>query len=227
MDAIDRAKEAVIGIIDIIGRGKPAPHTTKVMMNLLVNSIIEAVKEDIDNSGEYVKINTECGTIQPREPEPCSNCMNREPGAVIRLKGIFKDPKCADCGRSLEKEWLRMFTSKPTLIQGYTAEQWQEIIDGGYFCEFGIFGDTCSSRFGILKKIDGSRYVDERGIAWINCRPAQIKGVMRPIWVEPVDKMAKCNFFGEDGRFKFFSMWDLRRAVGEHNLSIATSYIEL
>lgn len=76
------------------------------------------------------------------------------------------------------------------LIQGYTAEQWQEIVGGGYLCEVGDRDDDLWLPALLIKIAKDNLFVTRAGnheeTLWVNCRPAQIKGVMRPIFVEPV-----------------------------------------
>jgi hypothetical protein len=121
--------------------------------------------------------------------------------------------------------------SQPDLIQGYTAEQWQEIIDGGYLCEFrnstedGWFIDTLRTVHHEHKMFESGNYSD-----WKYCRPAQIKGVMRPIWVEPVDENGRFIFFDENGDYTGKSndftnpSWE---EIRPDLVSSITKYIEL
>ena len=96
---------------------------------------------------------------------------------------------------------------QPQLIQGYTAEQWQEIINGRYLCEFSMDGNfTRCPVYCTLQKFDpegGSASFlphPAKGV-FAYCRPAQIKGVIRPTWVEPVDPgNAMCVFFYDNGK---------------------------
>lgn len=120
------------------------------------------------------------------------------------------------------------------LIQGYTAEQWQEIIDGGYSCEFRHIG---SEPWRIMKlggifcqETEDYIFKDISAESWAYCRPAQIKGVMRPIFVEPVDD-PYCVFFDVDGKALHTGM--MRFAFRKENpgyvgdVAKATKYIEL
>ena len=118
------------------------------------------------------------------------------------------------------------------LIQGYTAEQWQEIIDGGYLCEFSSRPDfTGNCRvFGTLRDINANFAKDHGCQRWSYYRPAQLKGVMRPIFVEPSSNGTMCVFFDNDGfplnqkRSRYAFGVYLR---GDHGLDRATKYIEL
>lgn len=110
----------------------------------------------------------------------------------------------AECGVRTTQE-----PTKQDLIKGYTAEQWQEIIDGGYLCEARDVNGREWVPVTLLEfDDDGTDYDfkikysapddidDEESHNWLrHCRPAQIKGVRRPIWVEPIDKEAMCVFF--------------------------------
>jgi hypothetical protein len=120
----------------------------------------------------------------------------------------------------------------PQKIQGYTAEQWQEIIDGGYLCEFsmvplGIGGHTRIGELCVLHHADGKLWWASKRDSnqWSHCRPAQLKGVMRPIFVEPVDKeTAHCMFFNKESSV-FNQAWVWWREREEYQL--ATKYIEV
>lgn len=118
------------------------------------------------------------------------------------------------------------------LIQGYTAEQWQEIISGGYLCEFSDDDNFNEERGGIVKIseiyatgcISTKNRVDHRF-----CRPAQIKGVMRPIFVEPENKDVYVVMFDHDDsvlnnghRVRYSSLNDLPNIKAK-----ATKYIEV
>jgi hypothetical protein len=111
--------------------------------------------------------------------------------------------------------------SEPELIQGYTAEQWQEIIDGGYLCEF-TSDDYRHAKISKLKECDGV-FCDVSSTYWHSCRPAQIKGVMRPIWVEPESTSSDCVFFDGDNRIVREGKW----YEAEIPRSVSTKYIEL
>jgi hypothetical protein len=128
----------------------------------------------------------------------------------------------------------------PELIQGYAAEQWQEIIDGGYLCEFwgGSCTEDCQDKpIGILEiasEGEGDYFQIVGGDLWTYCRPAQIKGVIRPIWVEPVDEKAFCTFFSRnnypvspDGLTLSGTRHSYDRWAKEAKENGATSYIEL
>lgn len=110
---------------------------------------------------------------------------------LIEIFEIAKNTSVKTVSAGLEEE----------KIQGYTAEQWQEIIDGGYLCEFSFdenFGDTLVSTLESHDEPNGRFFEKDRG-SWTMCRPAQIKGVMRPIFVEPVEPSVSCTFFSVDG----------------------------
>jgi hypothetical protein len=125
----------------------------------------------------------------------------------------------------------------PELIQGYTAEQWQEIIDGGYLCEVSQFKDFASfhmSAIEELRKHTTHNFVIPRLINSANCysrcRPAQIKGVLRPIWVEPVDDGRMCAFFDKGGyplnNRMSRSSYGIYK-MGGPDFNDATSYMEI
>ena len=132
-------------------------------------------------------------------------------------------------GHKLMKRYLDFMVNQfsesvdPQKIQGYTAEQWQEIIDGGYLCQVrdAEIRPWVPSE---LVSIDGKpkmEFIDNCGDGWKFCRPAQLKGAMRPIFVEPVDKEADCVFFAEEGNLFCCKFNELPR------LFCATKYIEL
>ncbi len=162
-----------------------AAHGGGMTAHGLIDSIIEAVKEEIQS----------CPF-----PEPCTNAAPAEK------------------------------------IQGYTAEQWHEIIDGGYLCEFtdGDWEDGYSD-MGPLVAIDYKQFREtpfmfERiiGRRWVHCRPAQLKGILRPIWVEPESEDVRCVFFhGNDSLHAGTYQWKYRRTHCPEPTRNATSYIEL
>lgn len=90
------------------------------------------------------------------------------------------------------------------LIQGYTEEQWQEIIDGGYVVEIGDRdGFDGGLILNLLDKDDLPLIIDGR----MRCRPAKLKGVIRPIFVGPDDNGVICNFWGELGEWCCSGPW--------------------
>ena len=86
---------------------------------------------------------------------------------------------------------------KPDLIQGYTREQWQRIIDEGFLCELSddeLFNPE-TRLIDHLSSFDGNEdrhFKDFSGLYFTHCRPLRIKGVRQP-WFGgaecPVDKM--------------------------------------
>ena len=117
-------------------------------------------------------------------------------------------------------------------IQGYTAEQWQEIIDGGYLCE--VADDEGEWYEGMIKVVglnEGGGVHGKQGHYEL-CRPAQIKGVMRPIFVEPEDRNSRFVFFSKPGHLKGSSndfscpSWDEVVMSIPHGSDI-TKYIEV
>jgi hypothetical protein len=124
--------------------------------------------------------------------------------------------------------------SEPELIQGYTAEQWQEIIDGGYLCEFHceLQGDSPPRYYGKLQEMsDSGLFRMENSRVWFEyCRPAQIKGVMRPIFVEPVDRHNTFVFFDAEnavvGHSNLLTSPSWHKIIEDCPKKI-TSYIEL
>ena len=129
-----------------------------------------------------------------------------------------------------DQTYQEFFGLEEDKIQGYTAEQWQEIIDGGYLCEFGEGGNISYAPLIKIRESDWVFY----GIAGIGifshaCRPAQIKGVMRPIFVEPVGKDAYVIMFDHEdsalhsgNRVRYSSLDDLPNIKAR-----ATKYIEV
>lgn len=120
------------------------------------------------------------------------------------LDRIIEVVKEECCSGSQRWEVVADFMEKkePELIQGYTAEQWQEIIDGGYLCEF---KDSTfdwikpKMKLKLFMPKERCKFNTENLTNYPFCRPAQIKGVLRPIFVEPVDKSSMCIFFCKDG----------------------------
>ena len=132
---------------------------------------------------------------------------NYGPNVMEFCDGIVELVKEELCSGSQRWEVVADFMKEkePELIQDYTAEQWQEIKDGEYLCEFTYSNDVDGMpRFGLLNKFEDDPsatedvFQDDAGEWHDKCRPAQIKGVLRPIWVEPGDAGVMCAFF-KDG----------------------------
>lgn len=100
--------------------------------------------------------------------------------------------------------YVEAITPELELIQGYTAEQWQMIIDGKFLCEFADYNFPESPIVSALHSRKDSGFCceaedGEEGAVFKNCRPLRIKGVRQP-WFGgecPVEGkvVAKC----EDG----------------------------
>lgn len=121
---------------------------------------------------------------------------------------------------------------QPQKIQGYTAEQWQEIIDGGYLCEFSVGDSYQQSFYACLESAHLDTKTSQRNVYFMSevngndyfyCRPAQIKGVMRPIFVEPVDD-PYCHFFLGEDRIQYGYWGEVAKTASRHG---ATKYIEV
>ena len=81
-----------------------------------------------------------------------------------------------------------------------SAEQWQEIIDGGYLVEVSQ-NDSYYSVGELARFKPGEEekpFIQKLGAPYKYCRPAQLKGVMRPIFVEPLDKDVYTVMFDRD-----------------------------
>lgn len=104
------------------------------------------------------------------------------------------------------KKFLEIIEPKPALIQGYTAEQWQTIIDGKFLCEFADYNFPKSPIISALhsRKDSGFCFEDEdgeKGAVFKNCRPLRTKGVRQP-WFGggcPVSPQAKVIVKFSDG----------------------------
>jgi len=90
-----------------------------------------------------------------------------------------------------------------TTTKGYTDEQWDLIASGQFLC---VFSDIAKpTNLGTIRSIyregpeDDSYYADN-GNHYRHCRPAKIKGCMRPWFVKPVNDEVECLFFGYDNR---------------------------
>jgi hypothetical protein len=72
----------------------------------------------------------------------------------------------------------------PNKLQGYTMEQWQAIIDGGYLCEIADEDGEWYNSIVRLSAVDPNKsefsIVGEKHYIWAYARPAQIPGVLRP-----------------------------------------------
>jgi hypothetical protein len=140
--------------------------------------------------------------------------MNRE-DLIDKLSEMIREAMSPDCAVREPVELV--------LIQGYTEAQWQEIIDGKYLCEFSGSGNEA---IGHLEELKGDLFPFQQynGSDWSNCRPAPLKGVLRPIFVEPVGDGAMCHFFDEDGAYLDCTNWG---KSAYHQGVRATSYIEV
>lgn len=90
--------------------------------------------------------------------------------------------------------------STPQLIQGYTAEQWQTIIDGKFLCEFSDREDFTDR---IIHELDsiGDHVFRSNECGWTYCRPLRTKGVRQP-WFGgecPVNGHALVSYTLRDG----------------------------
>lgn len=67
------------------------------------------------------------------------------------------------------------------LIQGYTADQWQTIIDGGFICEFGDL-EWRYETWGMLEGFheQSPNFMDKKEDTYSYCRPLRTKGVRQP-----------------------------------------------
>lgn len=130
---------------------------------------------------------------------------------------------------------------EPELIQGYTAEQWQEIIAGKYLCEFSDDKNynKHNSYYDVLDGLRDKRgfhtgMIEERNLFvskrhlildFKYCRPSQLKGILRPIFVEPVDKESECCFIFDDSSCTNIKWSDLIRH--SKHMKYVIKYIEL
>lgn len=181
----------------------------------LVDLITKAVKEEL---------------LAPPRPTTCEHCAPSDICKIILVDKSGDGAKCINCGKRVE---LQKHISKPELIQGYTAEQWQEIIDGGYLCEYSQDGEKwyfTKAELGSLDLSRGNMFGRIEIGSFAFCRPAQIKGVLRPIFVEPIDKTSMCAFFSKDGfplNHKGSRSSYSRYLNGDIDLEEATNYMEI
>lgn len=104
-----------------------------------------------------------------------------------------------------EEVEYRRKPKEPELIQGYTAEQWLQIIDGKFLCEFSDRMDDSGWVVGPLTGFDFSHpqpfeYYGGSG-NWRCCRPLRAKGVKQP-WFggeKPVGSDAVVAVYLRDG----------------------------
>lgn len=164
----------------------------------VVDQIIEAAKEELDNSGEYVRINIEAGPF-PRVPEPCEDCNPDDHAKLILVDKIGRGAKCLKCGKEVPCPCNPHAEPVPKLIQGYTAKQWTIIIDSGYLCEF---NDGYNGYYTIdhLREFGCGLFKTASFAEFPVCRPARLKGIMRPIFVEPVKRTSLCVFFDANNK---------------------------
>lgn len=113
---------------------------------------------------------------------------------------------CTTCGQEVKPE-------EPELIQGFTMEQWQTIIEGEYLCEFSQDIKAQSwvkNQLTEVREITTHNFVTNVVTSGANCykfcRPTQIKGAMRPIFSTP-EGNPWCHFY--DGPEHIYSgYWD-------------------
>ena len=179
----------------------------------LLIEIFEVVK---DSKPQEIK----CTCGQTREAGEIPSAFTGVPASKYKLCAVHGVPR-----------WKGEPESQK--IQGYTSEQWQEIIDGGYLCEFSENGiDFDGSRVAELAKYrntnTGLWFYPPLYLGFKFCRPAQLQGVMRPIFVEPGDIDAMCTFFNEDGYPLYGGMlpWSCLDERDSHAVIKATKYIE-
>lgn len=110
---------------------------------------------------------------------------------------------------------------QPELFHGYTMEQWQRIIDGGYLCEF--WDDDGRGRFyATLKEVD-KEWPNPFTVVYDNmdhdlfpkCRPAQRYGVLTPHFGGPKPEWLKDDdlivwWKNEEGRTLADAVWKAR-----------------
>lgn len=126
------------------------------------------------------------------------------------------------------KKFLEIIEPKQELIQGYTAEQWQRIIDEGFLCEFtDIEGFGGVPLIQTLKEIDPFR--SESCLTWNFCRPLRIKGVRQP-WFGgecPVDSSTLVVVIMASGRNRCARAADFNWNLEKHRPSRIVEFIEL
>lgn len=156
--------------------------------------------------------------------------------AEAMIKGLsnIHDTMIAELDKFKARGRTVYIESPPQKIQGYTAEQWQEIIDGGYLCEFAnnskfdhnCLNDGYTAHYGFLDEIadEYHKFHDINKNYRVFCRPAQIKRVMRPIFVSPESRESVCHFL-RDGEVIESGQWPL--ASIEAIKYGATEYIEV
>ena len=138
---------------------------------------------------------------------------------------IDQDGRCTYCGAG--DEYSHSFSCPTNMhpdkkIQGYTHDEWEQIRAGGYICEFWEDGMSFKVMHQLKEIVTDSsgRFLSmESESYWRNCRPAQIKGVLRP-WFGgecPVDPDAKVFIRLRDGSTGIQCagtlMWDGPKAI--------------
>jgi len=77
----------------------------------------------------------------------------------------------------------QMNKKQTTLIQDYTDEQWQTIIDGNFLCEFSDENEFETCTIGYLMymgDLSHKERFNNGGEYFMHCRPLRTKGVRQP-----------------------------------------------
>lgn len=152
-----------------------------------LKALYEIDKQNSDDPGKYWEFRAPsnfwvacCAPAFLSEVE-----YRRKPGAPVWP--VNNDAEDARKWRELEafyhgngimdaaKKFLEIIEPKPALIQGYTAEQWQAIIDGEFLCEFKNSEDEECVIINFLESFDEADSGEYQFF-----RPLRTKGVRQP-----------------------------------------------
>jgi hypothetical protein len=111
----------------------------------------------------------------------CTECdLDDGTACIMNATGVKKDnelvPDSCPYGANQPK-WKNKTEPEPEKIQGYTREEWQEIIDGGYLCEFRTLGKDRNWNLPVMPLGDlrdniAFPFESAKGDEYSHCRPA-------------------------------------------------------
>jgi len=136
----------------------------------------------------------------------------------ITLNGVTVDIEEA---RKAISEADAKQAEQENLIDGYTREQWQRIIDGKYLCEFWDTERFVSPIFSLLGSVIKKPlpFVRNQGMPYKHCRPAQLYGTRhpcfgkRPEWLKDDDRIIWVKY--DDGSHTTSDFFNAKKMLFE------------